>query len=234
MAFVGDTKFSVNRGFFNVPFSLSITTATPGATVMYTTNGSTPTLSNGFVYSAPLTINGTRTVRAAAFKTGFLPSNVDTESYIFVGDVVRQEPTGATPPGWPSSWGGNTVDYGMDPAVVNDPTYASELTNDLRSIPTFSIVTDLPNLFDPKHGIYANPTGDGMDWERPASIELLYPDGTKGFHINAGLRIRGGFQPKRQQPEACVSILFPATVWRWEAEFPDVRQTGRGGELRWV
>ena len=119
IAFVGDTKFSVNRGFFDVPFSLSITSSTASATVIYTTNGSLPSLTNGLVFTAPIPISRTTVIRAAAFQDGFQPSDADTETYIFVNDVIRQSPNGQAPPGWPASWGGNTVDYGMDPDVVN-------------------------------------------------------------------------------------------------------------------
>ena len=41
-------------------------------------------------------------------------------------------------------------------------------------------------------GIYVNSTNEGVAWERPASAELLYPDGREGFQINCGLRIQGG------------------------------------------
>jgi hypothetical protein len=208
VAFVSDTKFSVDRGFYDTPFSLSITTATASATIIYTTNGSTPSLSNGLVYSGPITINGTAVIRAAAFKTGFLPSDVDTQTYIFVNDVIRQAPTGAPPPGWPASWGANVVDYGMDPDVVNDPAYASPVTNGLKSIPTYSIVTDSSNLFDSATGIYANAAQDGSDWERPASIELIHPDGTKGFQANAGIRIRGGFSRSTSNPKHAFRFFF--------------------------
>ena len=47
-----------------------------------------------------------------------------------------------------------------------------------------------------------------MDWERPASIELLYPDGTKGFHINAGSRIRGGFSRSGSNPKHAFRFFF--------------------------
>src|SRR5206468_1913936 len=40
---VADTKFSVDRGFFDTNLSLSITTATAGAQVFFTTNGGAPT-----------------------------------------------------------------------------------------------------------------------------------------------------------------------------------------------
>ena len=96
----------------------------------------------------------------------------------------------------------------MDPDVVNDPLYASAVTNGLKSIPTYSIVTDSSNLFDSATGIYANASQDGSDWERPASVELIYPDGTKGFHINAGLRIRGGFSRSSSNPKHAFRFFF--------------------------
>ena len=220
VAFVTDTKFSVDRGFYDTPFSLAITTATTSATIIYTTNGSTPSLSNGFVYSSPITINGTTVIRAAAFRTGFLPSDVDTQTYIFVNDVIRQAPTGAPPPGWPANWGANVVDYGMDPDVVNDPTYASAVTNGLKSIPTYSLVTDSSNLFDSATGIYANAGQDGIDWERPTSIELIYPSGTKGFQVNAGVRIRGGFSRSTDNPKHAFRFFFRTQYGAGKLNYP--------------
>src|SRR5207247_7554513 len=102
----------------------------------------------------------------AAFLDGFEPSNVDTQTYIFADDVIRQSPNGETPPGWPDTWGANVVDYGMDPNMVNAAAYSGEIVNDLKSIPSYSIVTDLANLFDPATGIYANASQDGSAWER--------------------------------------------------------------------
>ena len=87
---VGDTKFSHTRGFYDTNFSLSITCATPGVTIRFTTNGSAPTASSGFIYTNALPITNTTVLRAAAFKTGALPSDVDTHSYVFARDVVRQ------------------------------------------------------------------------------------------------------------------------------------------------
>ena len=226
VAFVSDTKFSVDRGFFNGPFSLSITSATPDVTIVYTTDGSTPSLANGNVYSSPLNIQSTTVIRAAAFKDGFLPSNVDTETYIFANDVIFQSPNGETPPGWPSSWGANVVDYGMDPDVVNNPAYSGEIVNDLKSIPSFSLVTDPGNLFDPATGIYANPSGDGIDWERPASIELIYPDGTKGFHINAGIRIRGGYSRSTNNPKHAFRFFFRQQYGASKLNYPMFARQG--------
>jgi hypothetical protein len=102
---VADTQFSVKRGFFTAPFALAITSATPGATIRYTSDGSTPTATTGSVYTAPLNISATTVLRAAAFLTGWEATDVDTQTYIFVNDVITQSPTGAPPPGWPSTSG---------------------------------------------------------------------------------------------------------------------------------
>ncbi|PYI89528.1 MAG: hypothetical protein DME26_01030, partial [Verrucomicrobia bacterium] len=219
-AFVADTKFSQDRGFYEAPFTLTISTETPGATIRYTTNGTPPSLSNGIVYAGPIYINRTTVIRAAAFKSGYEPSDVDTQTYLFLDDVIQQSPNGAAPPGWPSSWGGNVVDYGMDPNVVNDPAYSSTIKNDLKTIPSFSIVMDLKGLFDPTTGIYANPGQDGIDWERPTSVELIYPDGTKGFQVNAGIRIRGGFSRSTSNPKHAFRLFFRQEYGASKLKYP--------------
>lgn len=218
--FVGVPRFSVERGFYETPFTLEMTTPTPGATIRYTTNGTVPSLTNGLTYSGPLQINGTRTVRAAAFRDQFEPSAGTTHTYVFVSDVVQQSPTGAAPPGWPASWGAHVVDYGMDPNIVNSPTYGPTITNDLKTIPSFSIVMDLNDLFNPATGIYANPGQDGRDWERPCSFELIYPDGTEGFQVPAGIRIRGGFSRSTDNPKHAFRLFFRSEYGAVKLNYP--------------
>lgn len=217
---VKDTKFSHARGFYDQPFNLVITTDTPGATIRYTTNGLPPTATTGTAYTVPIAINGTTTVRAAAFQAGWQPSNVDTLSFIFVADVVLQSANGTAPPGWPASWGANVVDYGMDPDVVNDPAYSATIRDDLKAVPTLSLVLDLNSLFNTSTGIYANPGQDGIDWERPTSAELIYPDGTDGFQIDAGLRIRGGFSRSTSNPKHSFRLFFRDEYGAGKLKFP--------------
>ncbi len=217
---VSDTKFSRDRGFYDAPIEVAITTTTPGATIYYTTNGTVPSLTNGSVYTGPLTISATTVLRAAAFKTGFLPSSVDTETYLFLDDVIRQSADGKAPPGWPTSWGGNTVNYGMDPDVVNNPRYSATIKDDLKTIPSFSLVMDLKDLFDAGRGIYANPGQDGINWERPSSLELIYPDGTKGFQVNAGVRIRGGYSRSTSNPKHAFRFFFREEYGDTKLDYP--------------
>ena len=224
--FVGDTKFSHDRGFYDQPFDLVITCSTAEATIRYTTNGAPPTATGGLVYTGPIRVAGTRVIRAAAFKAGLQPSGVDTHTYLFPDDVFRQSPDGRAPPGWPSSWGNNVVNYGMDPEIVNSTTYRDQLRPALASLPSFVVVTELRNLFDATWGIYANPGNDGRDWERPASLELLNPDGRDGFQVNCGLRIRGGFSRSTDNPKHALRFFFRDEYGAGKLRYPLFGDTG--------
>ena len=64
---VGDTKFSHDRGFYETPFEVILTTATPGATIIYTTDGSKPSVSHGIVGNKVL-VDKTTVLRVMAFR----------------------------------------------------------------------------------------------------------------------------------------------------------------------
>ncbi len=87
---VADTKFSHDRGFYESGFNLSITCNTGGAEIRYTTDGNKPTQNNGTVYTGPIAVGSTTCIRAAAFKPGYLATNVDTHTYIFGANSVRK------------------------------------------------------------------------------------------------------------------------------------------------
>jgi hypothetical protein len=219
---VDDPKFSQKRGFYTTAFNLTITCDTPGAEIRYTTNGNTPTKTNSTLYTGPIAISKTTPLRAVAFKDGWKESKCDTQTYIFLADVIRQSPTGQVPgTGWPSSgFNGQTMDYGMDPDIVNSATYSAQVIPALQAIPTFSIVTDLNNLFSASTGIYVNAGGDGVEWERPASFELINPDGTKGFQINGGLRIRGGYSRSGDNPKHAFRLFFRSEYGESSLKYP--------------
>lgn len=75
--------FSVQRGYYDSPFHLHLTCDTPGAVIRYTTNGSPPVDTNGFIYSGPLLIQASRVIRAAAVAPDHLPSRVQTHTYLY-------------------------------------------------------------------------------------------------------------------------------------------------------
>ncbi|MCY2950518.1 MAG: lamin tail domain-containing protein, partial [Planctomycetota bacterium] len=218
---VADTNFSHPRGFYDQAFMLAIECGTQGAEVRYTLDGTVPTATTGtvFVPGQLIPIAGTTTVRAAAFKPGAIATNVDTETYLFTSDVVHQSASGQAPAGWPASWSPNTTDYGMDPDVVNSPLYAGEIEGALKSIPTFSIVMNVNDLFGPT-GIYSYAGNDGRSWERPVSVELIYPDGTQGFQTDAGIRIRGGFSRDSSNPKHAFRLFFRDEYGNGKLNYP--------------
>ncbi|OHB60185.1 MAG: hypothetical protein A2168_04975 [Planctomycetes bacterium RBG_13_50_24] len=226
--FVSDIEFSHKRGFYNESFYLTLATETEDAIIYYSLDGSDPFQptargsSSGTTYTNPIQINRTTILKAIATKTGWMSTDTKTQTYIFVEDVIRQSPTGQAPgPGWPSgSVNGQTINYGMDPDVVNDSRYKDLMDDALLAIPSISLVTDLDNLFDPSKGIYVNARMLGRTWERPVSVELINPDGSEGFQIDAGLRIRGGYSRQDSNPKHAFRLFFRAEYGQAKLSFP--------------
>ena len=221
--FVADIRFSTDRGFYDSPQMVGIATETQEAEIYYTTDGSQPSPVNpaAALYSGPLTVATTTTLRAAAFKADFVPTNVDTQTYLFVDDVLRQS---NSPAGYPDSWKTDTrplpADYEMDPDITQHPAYQDIVDDSLLSIPTISIVTDIDNLFDFDTGIYMNPQQRGVDWERPASVEIIFPNGD-GIQANAGLRIQGGYSRRPHlSPKHSLRLLFKGIYGDSKLRFP--------------
>lgn len=193
---VSDTEFSVNRGFYSQSFDVVISTATPDAEIRYTTDGSEPSLENGSLYTGPVEITTTTNLRAAAFKPNYVPTDVDTQTYVFVADVMTQP---AEIEGFPFGgrvWAGQSVyvpqDTEMDPDIVNDPAYADIMDDALLAIPTLSITSNQAEIFGDQ-GWY-----DGEDIEHAVSVELLYPnDAASNQQINAGIESHSHDRLKR-------------------------------------
>lgn len=228
LGLVEDTTFSHDRGFYDTAFNLTISTPTAGATIRYTTDGSVPTLTNGTTYTGPISIdpntipNGQRGVvmiRAAAFKTGWTPTNADTQSYVFLNKVILQN--GLNLPAT-ATWGTDgpdvdtangfqldpdEFDWAMDPDIVGGFNTTQEVIDALKAIPTVSLVTDWANLWSGT----AKPGTPPEDWnnndrtafepvgiyihgrsdERPASMEYFTADGAQEFQTDTVIEIQG-------------------------------------------
>jgi hypothetical protein len=222
--FVEEPAFSVTRGFFTTTQSVTINSATSGATIRYTTDKSTPSEANGIVYTGPVTVSGTTILRACAFKSGMLSSATVTESYLFPADILGQVyASNAAPPGWPvpgaSTLNGQVMRYGFNSSVKARFT-TQQLIDGLREIPTISIVTDQANLTGEATGIYSNAFYEGIDWERPASAEYINADGTPGFQINCGLRIRGGYSRYSSYAKHGFRLFFRSVYGKGSLNFP--------------
>lgn len=170
LGFVKDTSFSHKRGFFEEPFQLEVTTVTPGASIFYTTDGSDPGPTSSSV-DAPdpdtppilsLEISTTTIVRAYAAKSGFQDTNIDTQSYFFLDEVIN-----------------NPV---MATSVTEHPVWGPQMRDTLLEIPTISLVTQ---EVIPTTPIMSPP-------EIPVSIEMIFPNGRDGFQLDAGVERFGG------------------------------------------
>ncbi|MDR9787921.1 MAG: S-layer homology domain-containing protein [Peptococcaceae bacterium MAG4] len=71
---------------------VTLKTATAGATIYYTEDGSNPTPESK-AYTSPITINGPVTIKAIAVKAGMANSDIMTESYTIAEPILEPEVT---------------------------------------------------------------------------------------------------------------------------------------------
>lgn len=193
--------FSVQRGLFTQPFTLTLSCPTPGAQIRYTTNGTEPTWTTGYVYTGPLQINSTRLVRAAAFRADLLPSRVTTHSYLF---------------NLPAAY--RTVPI---ISIVTDP---ENLTGPNGIIGISNVVQQSDGTWVPRDATgYHNPSKHGLAWERPTSVEWIRPEDNSGFQIDCGIRVHGSdYQRPRTTPSSKFSfrLYFRGDYGPGRLEYP--------------
>ena len=212
-AFVENLKFDPGRGWFDTTnFSITITSATPGVTIRYTTNGTVPSETNGIIYTAGgIPVGGTTLLRAIGYRSGFEPTDLETHSYIFLNQVQAQ----STNANWA---GGSSGNYTLWTNITRGVQYGPTFKNDLLGVPTLSIVLNSNDIWGPS-GFWSNPQAEGVAWERPASLEYMRPDGKKGFHINCGIRIQGGAS-RNLVPKHGMRVLFKNIYGPGKLEYP--------------
>lgn len=227
LGFATSVEYSVERGFFDAPVTVELRSETPQSAIRFTTDGSLPTANHGELYTSPITVTTTTTLRAVAYSDTLAPSDPTTQTYIFLNDVLKQDGAGL-----PRQWGyfddigparpaRMRANYGMDPEVTDDPAYRDTIRDDLRSIPTLSLVLDPDGLWDLDNGIYSNPEARGASWERPVSLEWIEPDGSIGFTASAALQIHGGWARRfSQTAKLSFRVEFEGQYGQPSLQFP--------------
>ena len=169
---LNEVSFSSGRGFYEERFRVRLTSAVPGSTIRYTTDGSKPSATNGSIYGEPILIRpdplgddrGTRIVRAIAIHPSAAVQKVDTHTYLFVNGAAGPSTDGVV---------GQTV---FRSSITNHPTYGPLMDDALLAQPAISIVGGLPG---------------SVESER--SVEFFTPDGSEaGFQIDCGVKLVGG------------------------------------------
>ena len=80
---------------------VTISTTTPGASIRYTTDGSTPSSTAGIVYSGPVSVSSNLTLKAVAYGSGLTDSAVGSAAYTIT--IQAATPTFNPPAGSYSS-----------------------------------------------------------------------------------------------------------------------------------
>ena len=128
--------FSPAAGAYASTQIVTISTTTPSATIYYTTNGTTPTISST-VYFSPITVSSSTTVEAVAVANGLSSSAVSSSAYT-IGNVVAPSCSGMSlgngaslngfvPFPTANAWNTNIVSAPVDPnspAIVGGSGFA--------------------------------------------------------------------------------------------------------------
>jgi len=85
--------FSPASGTYTSAQTVFLSSAATGATIYYTTDGSTPTTSS-LVYSSAITVSASMTLKAIAVRNG-VASSVGSATYTFTGDLTAVKDQGA-------------------------------------------------------------------------------------------------------------------------------------------
>lgn len=186
--------FSPEGKKFSSPIDVEITCDIPGAAIYYTTNGSTPSADNGLVYTGPLELAATTTLKAIAYLDGQAsPVTADdfTRQYLLsvaisgLGDVTPApglHDAGTTiylqaspGNGWQfDCWGGH----------ANGASSTTALTMDQDTAVTASFVQEgsdwvlIDGLTVGDGAMFITPTGI------PVGTGYTYPTGTS-VHLDA-------------------------------------------------
>ncbi len=149
--------FTPASGNFTSAQSISLTSATPGATIRYTVNGDAPTSTTGTLYTAPFSITASSTVKAIAYATNLNDSPVTKGIY-----TLLIAPNNLTTPTSQTVNALSTVTLNASAAGSPTPTYLWQVSTDtgtlwtnLSSLPPYSgatsptlTITSIPATFN--------------------------------------------------------------------------------------
>lgn len=154
---VANPVFSPSGGTFSSAQSVTISTSTSGANIRYTLDGSTPSSTTGTVYTGPIPVNATTTIKALAYKSGMTDSAVVSATYTITSggsgpqllnlpvpdDGTRYDSYAEFDgPAWPSIYGEGHVTLWHD-----DKFAAYSITIDDNNTPDFDWWLDVADTY---------------------------------------------------------------------------------------
>ena len=171
-----EVQFSATTGLFDDAFNLTLSYADAQAEVYYTTDGATPTKSST-PYTSPIWIEDLSipgpplipkgpVIRARAFRSGYVPSAVGSQTYLVgLPDKYKSLPIVSVI---------TAPDNLVGPYGILDNTYCNAPWQD----DDVCSATCCPNMM-----------GRGRAWERPSHVEWFNDEPGVGFKADCGLRL---------------------------------------------
>jgi Legume lectin domain/Chitobiase/beta-hexosaminidase C-terminal domain len=128
---------------FHPSIQVTITDPSPNAQIYYTTDGSLPSTASN-LYTGPVTVTSSQTIKAIAAGTGYVASTVATETYTLVnqvptptfnpeaGDFISSQSVTIT-----TAWAGSTIYYTTDGSMPT--TSSAQYTGPISITSTTSV-----------------------------------------------------------------------------------------------
>ena len=200
--------FSPAGGTYSSAQTVTISDATSGATIYYTTNGTTPTTSSP-VYSGPITVSSTETIEAIATASGYSQSAVGSAAYtisttapVVTGLTITSGPT------WGSTYmaingsgftGATAVKFGSNYATIDGGGTATTIYVDSPPAPGGTAGVVNVTVTTPS-GTSATTSADQFTYYYGATVTGVTPNsgpaGTSVTITGTGFTQCGGFIPQ--------------------------------------
>ena len=179
---VATPAFSPGAGTYTTIQTVTINDSTAGATIYYTTSGSAPT-TNSAIYSTPLTVSITQTLKAMAAESGYSNSTVGSAKYTI------NLPAAATPAFSPTAGTYNSAQS----VTISDSTVGTDsnpaviyYTTDGTAPTTSSAVYSAPVTVSASDTLKAIATATGYNTSATGSAAYTLQVATPAFSPVAG------------------------------------------------
>lgn len=182
--------FSPAAGTYTSAQTVTISCSTSGATIYYTTDGSTPSASSS-VYSSAITVSETTTLKALAMKDGTSSSVAEATYTISSGG----DPTPSYSIIWEEDWTGASTNASVESINNSSATYIGDGGTNCKIYNESLAGGTAPELLIPKssreiHQFSATITLNGASGELPLSFKcnkaISVTTSTSGVTIVAG------------------------------------------------
>jgi hypothetical protein len=232
---VSEPVFSVNEGTYS-NVNLTLSTATPGATIRYTKNGRTPTTTYGTIYTKSINISSNCEIKAIAYKEGQPESFLVTKEYKITtprtADTITNKAPGLKFVAHPNATPG-LVDFNFLPVQANDSGITENITLDATNIDNdFGMqFSGYLNIHETGEYTFYSKSDDGMQLYIGNSLVI---DNTgesneelKKEEISGTIALKAGFHPITVEYYECDFIVHE-TVQDEDIAMLHVKYSGPG------